>query len=251
MVNNTEKIHKRNTNICNTAKNVVDEAKNLDITSRLYGGCAVWLNNYEFKNLLSQKGRVLKDIDLFSYSTEKERLKNLLIKIGYEPAVQSPVSSFYMNVFYKNDLKLEVVYDSLRYCHDIEINKYDFRDQYTLNLSDLLLSKLQIVQLSETDIYDLWVLLFRLFKMEKQEQKKEIQSLISVLSINWEFYYTVKMNINKLMDKKSSEIFIIKYAEMNYFLKNLENEIEQCTKSLAWKLRSIVGTKLKWYKEIN
>ena len=38
---------------------------------------------------------------------------------------------------------------------------------------------------------------------------------------------------------------------MNYFLKNLENEIEQCTKSLAWKLRSIVGTKLKWYKEIN
>ncbi len=240
-----------NTSICSFAKELIMSARKSNLTLRLYGGCAVWLKNNEYHELLAEKRRKLKDIDFIAFSTQKEQIKAFFQQESYIQDKLSPVTSHYVSKFYKNNLTIEVVYDSLRYCHDINLKGVVFYDPFTINLSDLILSKLQITELTESDYIDILALLNNFINLKNQEQDKELESIISVLSTNWGFYYTVKLNITWLKTKLNDDLKFNSIEKIDNVLNYLETQIDKSKKSTSWKLRSFIGSKIKFYNEVN
>jgi hypothetical protein len=73
-----------------------------------------------------------------------------------------------------------------------------------------------------------------------------------VLSGDWGFYYTVVMNLRKL--GKFAESFAPfseqDSAVVNGRIEQLVARIEREPKSLRWKMRSRIGTRVQWYEDV-
>lgn len=243
------RMYATNDNLCEEGKRIVDEAQRQGIPTRLFGGCAVWLLGSESRRWSSETRRVLKDIDLFTFWRHRGALRSLLRQDGYAERALSPIFSAAMSVFVRGGVEVEVRYDKLRFCHEIDLSRVSFNRSYILNLSYLLLSKAQIVEPMQVDLYDLLAVLYDLSRLRGKEREDEEQSICAVLRRDWGFFHTFQLNCRRLREFCTAENIGTCQGSLGY-LDTLETRVSAIGKTLAWKLRSIVGTKMKWYYEV-
>jgi len=146
---------------------------------------------------------------------------------------------------------VDVFYDRLVMCHDIDFRGRLEKDYPTIPLAELLLEKLQIVQLAEKDFKDVLMLLreHRIGSSDKETINGKY--IAEILSEDWGFYYTVATNIKKIKDLTvDSKLEEGLKKEVTAKLNELLRIIEVEPKSLRWKLRAKVGSKKKWYRDI-
>jgi len=110
---------------------------------------------------------------------------------------------------------------------------------------------MQIVRINEKDIKDTLALLLEHEMGKSDKETIDVELITKTLSEDWGFYYTVTTNLGKVrtfMDtyKLTEE----DRAVINKKLDTLISAIENQPKSLRWKLRAKVGTKQKWYNEV-
>jgi hypothetical protein len=75
--------------------------------------------------------------------------------------------------------------------------------------------------------------------------------IANLLSDDWGFYYTAKTNIEKLIALvEKSELLNSQRSKIEERARKLLNMIEMSPKSLKWKVRSKVGSKVKWYRDV-
>jgi len=116
----------------------------------------------------------------------------------------------------------------------------------------MLLEKMQIVQINEKDIIDTIMLLREHGVNGDSPEAVDVQYLARLLSNDWGFYHTVTTNLQKIQDTLS------KYAELsaedrNDIIEKIQKvlkAVEDHPKTLSWKLRAKVGTKNKWYRDV-
>ena len=125
-------------------------------------------------------------------------------------------------------------------------------DDYTIPISDLLLTKLQVVETNEKDIRDLIAILKDHDVVERIDSgDREVidTGYISTLCADdWGLCKTISLTLKKLLT------FLPKYElqpEANQVLEarisKLLHAIETVPKSLKWKLRDKVGERKRWY----
>jgi hypothetical protein len=137
-------------------------------------------------------------------------------------------------------------------CHTIDWRKRLEVDSPTIPLADIVLEKLQIVEINPKDIKDL-ILLF--LEHDVGAVDKEIingEYISGLLSKDWGFYYTSTMNLNKTLSLMKQYIQLPEEEEkiVRERVQKLIDMIEKQPKSMGWKMRSRVGTKQKWYMEV-
>lgn len=249
--NDIETIRVENDQLCDKAKVIIDEAGKLDVPVRMFGGASIWLINPRLHKWLLERGRKLKDIDLFTFTEYRDKLKTKLLEQNYREEKLSPIISLYRSIYLSDGIKVEVQYDKLRYCHELDLRNIRFTHDYVLNLGCLLLSKLQIANLAEVDFYDIWVILTELVGLAYDNLKEEEEYICNALSKSWGFFHTFELNCNKLKEfYLNGNLCSKNTGDINY-LEELLKKVEAKTKPLSWKLRSIIGEKVKWYKEVN
>jgi hypothetical protein len=232
------------------AMRVIEAAEAGGITLRLFGGMAIRLRCPSAKSASLE--RKYPDIDFFGYSKQSPQIEDLFMKLGYTP--RDLFNRLHGNrrlVF--NDMdnmrRVDVFLDTFEMCHI-----FDFRDRLkidprTLSLSDLLLTKLQIVEINEKDYKDM-ICMLKDYEIGDTDGEGLINGeyIAKLCSKDWGIFKTITNNLNGTLSFLSN--FHLEEKEKDIIkgkIEKLQNQIENKPKSSKWRLRAIVGEKAAWY----
>ena len=78
------------------------------------------------------------------------------------------------------------------------------------------------------------------------------QYIAGLLSKDWGFYYTFTTNLAKVQEKVTAtqELGEDDRLDVSNKIKALSEILEKKPKTLGWKMRAKIGTKNKWYKDV-
>ena len=140
---------------------LLDEAKESGLILKIIGGTAVRLHmSQKGLDLLNRLGRELKiELDLVGLSKQKGDIRKFFERKGW--AFDSYMFYFTMSTTVRNryifrgeKFDIDVFFDELDMCHKIDLRRRLELDHPTISLSDLLLSKLQIVDFTKKGAID-------------------------------------------------------------------------------------------------
>jgi hypothetical protein len=212
----------------------------------------------EHKYLYEKLKRVPKhDMDFVTYSKFRPLTKQLFVDLGYEPYISlmlTGATGKNRQIF--NDKEgnkaIDVFLGKLQMCHVIDFEGRLDVDSPTVPLAELLLQKLQVVQLNEKDVQDTIILLMEHGIGNTDKEEINGSFVASTLAKEWGFYYTVTTNLGKVKQ------FVDDYTVLSKDDKSLVNEridtvskmIEAAPKAMSWKMRARVGPSVKWYNVV-
>jgi len=222
------------------------------VTLRLLGANAIRLRSHTAKSMAAS--RQLSDIDFVGYKKERARIEGLFERLGYQPSrTFNMIHGDERLVFFgrEGELKVDVWLDVFRMAHTFNFKDRLGLDSPTLPLSDLLMTKLQIVELNEKDARDMICLLMDhdLSDNDNDRDMINVQRLVRECIENWGIYKTFTMNLGKIRELVPN--FIEDPTQRGAVVQRIEKmvgSIEAAPKSLAWKLRAKVGEKRPWYE---
>jgi hypothetical protein len=234
---------------------IVESAKRRNIELRLLGCIAVKLHCPEMRRFHEETmERHATDLDFIALSKDRSKIKELLEELGYG-MMKTTVPMERRDIFKgKEELKVDVFFDKLEMCHVIDFKNRIKIDYPTISLADLILEKTQIVKITEKDIKDMMILLYEHDISDSEDDTINGKYIAELLAKDWGFYYTVTTNLKLIKDQflekwknlLSTEIRTNVVAKINMLLDKIERE----PKSTGWKIRASVGTKKKWYRDV-
>jgi len=197
--------------------------------------------------------RSIADIDLFGLAKQSKEVKKAFIELSYIPAQQFNALHGKTRLMFfepKTRVRRDVFLDIFVMCH-----RFDFRnrlaiDPFTISLSDLLMTKLQVVQIEERDFKDLTCLLAD-HELGTQDAPETInQKYIATLcSGDWGIYRTFTQNLDKTLEYvNQSGIDSSQKATVEQRIRMLKEAIQKVPKSMQWKMRDRIGDKMTWYE---
>ena len=232
------------------AERILKGAETKGVTLRLLGGMAVYLRCPSASRPPLSRRYV--DIDVMGRRKEVARINQLFKELGYRPRERFNALHGSRLIFndMKNQRRVDVFLDVFQMCH-----KFDFRDRLgleptTIPLSDLLCTKLQIVEINEKDVKDIFAILLDHEIAERAGPDSIDASYVSKLCAeDWGIYKTFTVNLAKLggyadaigLDPEQRK----RVAERTARLKG---SIEAAPKSMGWKMRASVGERKRWYE---
>lgn len=234
---------------------LIDAADKRGIKMRLLGSIAIRVHCPNNVYLLDQMKRVLTDIDFMAYKSQRDSIRRLLEEMGYVMDANMAMIAEGGRYFFQHretGLGIDVFMDKLDYCHPISFKNRLELDKPTIDLADLVLEKLQIVEINEKDLKDMYVLLLEHDFGKSSQEEIDLDYIARLLSDDWGFYYTVTTNLEKLktflphfeaLDQTKRDRLV---GAIDY----MKSQIEASPKSFGWKMRARVGTKKKWYKDV-
>lgn len=247
------------------AKEIVNAAQNKGIQLRLLGALAISIQSLAtkkyyktfIKNRINGFENPFTDLDFIGYSKDREKICKLLEELGYETRGRFTAIEF-DRLIYRDKTRnfvIDVFLDRLSMCHTIDFRGRLELEDLTAPLSDLLLSKMQIVNISEKDIKDTITLFLDHGVEDKDRKTINHQYIAKTLANDWGFFYTVTTNLEKLKtDFKylyerviSKELIQNLYSKIDVLLDRIEKE----PKSFSWKMRAKIGSKKKWYQDVD
>jgi len=240
------------------ALRVTAYAKQKGVALRVIGAAALRIHCPNHVRLHNALGRELTDLDFVGYTKQSEDIDRVFEELGYD--TKQYLSAMMdrglrsRKFFYdKNNKRISDVFlDRLEMCHIVDFRGRLEIDYPTVSLTDYLLAKMQIVKLNEKDVKDAIVLLIEHDIGSKDKEKIDSDYISRLLSEDWGFYYTFTTNINKIR-QRVEEFEVISPEEKQKLIQNVDSllgSIENRPKSFKWKMRARVGTKQKWYNEV-
>jgi hypothetical protein len=235
------------------ATRLVREAQDRDISLRIMGAVAFRIHCPKFVGLIDSMNRPLTDLDFMSYSKHRVDTIKLFKDLGYtldqEMLILSERLKFHNS---SNGPEVDVFMDELRMSHTINFANRLSLDSPTISLADLLLEKMQIVQINEKDIKDTILLLREHAIGSNEPETIDSGYIASVLANDWGFYYTVTTNLKRVVEflSKYPALSVDDTRDVSMKVSKLLDNIEGASKSMKWKMRSIVGTRSQWYENV-
>jgi hypothetical protein len=224
-------------------------------TIRVIGSLAFRIRCPDYKHIEYENGRFLTDIDLIAYSRDIAGVQDMFEEMGWEENMNIlRLFGDKRRIFYHPDLPLhsDVFLDKLRFCHEIDFRGRLELDSPTIPLVDLLLEKLQIVEINRKDLVDIAVLLSQYPVGETPDAADSIDGLriACLCGRDWGWWRTATMNITKARAFAGDFLPDDGAKAVKERLDTLSSLIENRPRSLRWKIRSIIGERARWYREV-
>jgi hypothetical protein len=150
---------------------------------------------------------------------------------------------------------IDVMVDRLTMCHVLDFRPGFRRLPLTLDAVDILLSKLQIVELNEKDVRDIMQLLSGLPVRAADGAPDEIvldsRRFADVLAADWGWWRTVTGNLDKLPSLVADNPELVPADAQHSPLAQasaLAEAAQSVPKGMKWKLRANVGDRVRWYE---
>ena len=239
------------------ASRLISDGEEAGIVLRALGSVGVGLHCPPSLAEMTSRDRRPKDIDLVGRKQDRRGLRAFFDSRGYEADRNMLVAmegSRYLFRSASRNIDVDVWVDVLDLCHRIDVSGR-MGEGPSLAIEDLLLSKLQIVELTENDIQDLSCLLSihdlggpHLGKAADDPETVDVAYLISILGDDWGFWRTVTDNLRRLVSHVHSEG---PAGNSRRWAELLLSELEQCPKTIRWRLRARVGERVKWWQDVD
>jgi hypothetical protein len=131
--------------------------------------------------------------------------------------------------------------------HAIPIEDGFGEDATTIAAADLLLTKLQIVEIEAKDLGDAAALVLDL-PPGSGPGSIDVDRFVAPLAEDWGLYHTVELNVPKLRSFAASTLPAERADVVAERLDALALAMEAAAKSLRWRLRARVGERVVWYE---
>lgn len=237
-------------------KRIIKASDDAGILLRVIGSLAFQMHCPKYGYLQEAMGRAYTDIDFGAYRKQTKEIKELMAGLGYtENREVFIVSEGERSIFDRPEvgLHVDVFYEKLDFCHAIYwANRLEV-DTPTIPLAELLLEKMQIVQINEKDIIDTIMLLLEHPMGDTDNETINIKRVAELCSTDWGLWRTTTMNLDKVrvLAQGYEQLTPEQKTHIESQVSIAMDRIEQEPKSLAWRLRSRVGDRIKWYKDVD
>lgn len=232
------------------SKRLIGMATQAGLTLRVLGGVAVCLQAPDDRPLLPRK---VGDIDVTTRKDGKRGATEVLTSAGYVPDVH--FNAFHgarRLLFYDetNQRKLDVFVGEFSMCHEIPIADRLELEPMTVPLAELMLTKLQIVELNERDQRDIYNLVYHHAVTDGDGTGIEADFIAALCAKDWGLWRTTRSTIERCATNLASyELQASDSAVISSRLATLWQRIEAEPKTARWRLRNRVGDRLRWYDE--
>ncbi|HEX2978870.1 MAG TPA: hypothetical protein VHO48_01280 [Anaerolineaceae bacterium] len=240
-------------------RRLVDEAARQGLVIRVMGPIALHYYFPDYVDLYRRMERlgerVFTDIDYAAYGKHRGKLVPFFGAQGYDFDKDTMMYFGQDRHIYFGDKipMIDVFYDKLDMNHLVDYRGRLEIHPHCVSLTDLLLQKLQIVQINDKDLKDAMLLLLAAPLSETDEQGIHLRYLAKRMSDDWGFFYTSTTNLGKVKTAMARVAALDETmrtticAKADRILAVLENE----PKSFGWKLRARTGASKQWYKEVS
>lgn len=233
------------------ALDLVARAEHAGIPLRLIGGLAVRVLCPEFP----PRTRNRQDLDLASTSSARPQLTELLIGLGYEPDRRFNALYGHKQLYFASPRgrAVDVLVDALEMCHVLEFRDRIERMPVTIDVTDLLLSKLQIVEINEKDVVDA-VYLLAAYPVVAGDEPGTIglDRIRAVVADDWGWWRTLTGTVEHIRELADAErVDLVPAGTRNEVLDGLSqirDAADTVPKTLRWKLRARIGERKRWYQ---
>jgi hypothetical protein len=222
------------------------------ITVRLAGGLAVQYLTPDFP----PRGGERQDLDLATLSRDRRPLTRFLDERGYVGDRNFNALYGHKQLYFHSattNRSLDVLVDRLHMCHTVEFAGRLGRMPVTLDVTDLLLTKLQIVELNEKDAQDV-LYLSSAYEVRDGDEPGTIglDRVRAIVGNDWGWWRTVTLNLERIIALATGEgselVPLGGTHEAVGQLRGLAHAVEAVPKSLRWKARARVGERVRWYE---
>jgi hypothetical protein len=238
------------------AKMIIESAEKRGAPLRLIGALAFHLHCEKYNYIHKKWGRVFTDTDFVARSEHSKEIIAAYADLGYrDDEMITTLYGTHRLVFDnpQTGMHSDIFFDKLDFCHVLPLRERLDVDALTIPLAELFLEKMQIFQINEKDIIDTMMLLAEHPIGEKDDETISAPVIAKVLAGEWGFWRTVTGNMEKMMDLNAkTDLFDAEEkALIESRIGEILNYVDREPKPLAWKMRSKVGDKVKWYKEVD
>jgi hypothetical protein len=232
------------------SRRLVEAANRKGVVARILGGAAVYLQAPSGGPLFP---RPVNDIDVATRRGMRTAITTVLTAAGYVPdQMFNALHGASRLLFYDtvNQRKVDIFVGDFSMCHQIPIADRLDREPLTIPLAELLLTKLQIVQLNERDQRDIYNLTYHHPISTRNGAGIEADVIADLCARDWGLWRTSKATIARCqanlasyeVDPQASHVIATRLAL-------LWERIESAPKTARWRLRSRVGDRVRWYDE--
>jgi predicted regulator of Ras-like GTPase activity (Roadblock/LC7/MglB family) len=191
------------------------------------------------------------DLDFAAYSKDRKQLDAVMEGLGYVPHRRFNALHGHTRLKYAAEAEgvaLDIFVDTFHMCHTLAFAHRLELSEFALPLADLLLSKLQIVQMGENDLRDIYAILCDYEPGPAGDANSlDANYLASVCSDDWGWYKTVTLNLDKSIElvddflgDEDKQVYVSR-------ARKLRQTIEAVPKSLRWQARARIGETRRWY----
>jgi hypothetical protein len=240
----------------NELKRILKASDDAGIILRVIGSLAFQMHCQKYGYLQAAMGRAYTDIDFAAYQRQTREIQAMMAGLGYrENREVFIVSEGARAIFERREigLHIDVFYEKLDFSHVIHWKDRLEVDHPSIPLAEMLLEKMQIVQINEKDVIDTIMLLLEHSLGDTDHETINIQRIAGLCSTDWGLWRTTSMNLEKVRQLAQGypQLSLEDKARVDAQVKAALQRMDQEPKSLAWRLRARVGDRVKWYKEVD
>ncbi len=234
-------------------RRVLEEATSAGVDLRAIGGVGVALRAPSIR--LFRATRTYHDIDLVGCAP-RGPIETALTGLGYEPARRFNALNGADRLLFHDasGRRVDMFLDQLRMCHDLRFAERLTVDGWTLPLADLLLSKLQIIELTDRDAQDVAALLAD-HELTENDSGIGLGRIRSVCATDWGWWRTVDENLRRLVARWPEDAAGgsaeegLAFGTATARATALRGSLANAPKSAAWRVRAAIGDRVRWYAQ--
>jgi len=236
---------------------IVAAATEQGVTLRVVGSAGIRLHCDRAGPVMDRLGRPAKDIDFVVPQRHRKGMRRLLEGRGYvadRDLLIAMEGTRYSFAHRDSGTEIDVFVERLDFCHPIEVAGRLGTHPLTIPAEELLLSKLQIVEMTTTDLIDAGVLLAThpVAGPGPDPEAVDASHIARLLARDWGFHHTATVNLARVGEHVATmglgaELNSAAQAGAGRLLAAIEAE----PKSLAWRMRAKVGERKQWWQDVD
>lgn len=240
-------------NVLEEMNRLIAAANEKSLLLRVLGGVAVkvhhTLDHPAFR-------REFGDLDFVVAGKQRREFETFMVTVGYSPHKQfNLLNGKDRQIYYHNEseMKLDIFVDTFSMCHKIPLEGRLHLHPVTVPLADLLLTKAQIAELNRKDALDIASLLLFVETGSDDNEKINLNRIAQLCGNDWGLYKTTSINLKRVEETVNEETLPLAESERGTIKKRIGDILQtfvSMPKSLAWQMRDKVGTRVRWYEEV-
>lgn len=229
------------------AVRLIGEAAGRGLVLRVLGSVGVRMHCDSAAFEMEKRGRTPKDIDMVTRKKDRRHVREFFDGMGYEADRNMLVAMEGTRYLFRNPdrgVDVDLWVDVLDFCHRLDVSDR-MGGGPSLLIEDLLLSKLQIVELTDNDRQDLSAILgtHEIAIASGDPEMIDSAYVASVLSGDWGFWRTATGNLERFRADQPALVA----GRVDHLLQ----QIEAAPKTIKWKARAKVGERAQWWQDVD
>jgi hypothetical protein len=231
-------------------RSIVAAAAERSVAVRLLGGVAIWLRGSAAAR--AALGRDYPDIDLVAHKRQSRPLRVLLTELGYQPERIFNAAHGARRLLYHSPRgwHVDVFLDTFEMSHTLDLGARLETESPTLAAAELLLTKLQIAEISAKDLSDATMLLWDHEPAGSDGPGRlNVTRLAATCAADWGLFTTVTENLGTCAGLLGGLVSPGPARErIRGRIGTVTAAMAAAPKTLGWQLRAKVGHRVRWYQ---